>query len=357
MRRTRRLVVVRHVAAITRQWQCREIVIHMARRTFHRRVSPDQRELRLRMVKCRRQPTLRRVALRTCRREPTSSVRRIIRPVEILRMARVAIRRRSLEDAINVALGARHLLVLPRQRKFRLVVIKGRRTPTSCRMTQFARRRKLHLHMVGFRRPLKILQMAGRTSRRSSRVLPADMALQARNLLMQTSQRILRVLRVVKLRIQPIRCRVTGSAVLRQTQFHVAWIVGSNKRRLVAGVAVRGCPLVLVVQMARRTLQCRVHSRQRVSSCGKVVKLPAQPVVHRMATRACRRKSKTHMRKLSRLKILQMATYAVRREPLELTHCRARMATHALHQRVRSHQGKTIRVILNVLKGYFPSLD
>ena len=72
-----------------------------------------QRERRIVVIKGCTQPVHRRVARRARRRIPSRNVVRIRRPLIVLRVTRVAIRRRTRKYVIDVASTAGHRSVEP----------------------------------------------------------------------------------------------------------------------------------------------------------------------------------------------------------------------------------------------------
>ena len=108
-----------------------EIAGAMATAAGHLRVGTQQREARLRVIELRRAPTRRRMAVRT-RSAATAAVHVVSRMTACTLHWRVAVARPQ------VAARTSRLLVLPRQRKFRLRMIEPHRRPSRLLMTRAA---------------------------------------------------------------------------------------------------------------------------------------------------------------------------------------------------------------------------
>lgn len=126
--------------------------------------------------------------------------------------------------------------------------------------------------------------------------------------------------------------------------------------RHVASAACRRSPSELIVQVAGIAGQCRVCAGQGVTSELQVVKTNAEPSVETVALFAsCREPGGGVARTGSRLKIFRVTGIAGGLETLELTHRSALMAGVAIQRRMRSHQGKTILVVLDLLHRNLPA--
>lgn len=108
---------VRLVAAITRGWQCRVVVIDMALRAWNRGVRSRQRERRSVVIERGLCPQRRVMAHLAGRREPGCCVIRIVRPGVVRFVARVTIRWHRRVVVIHVALRARNRGVRSGQRE------------------------------------------------------------------------------------------------------------------------------------------------------------------------------------------------------------------------------------------------
>lgn len=101
----------------------------------------------------------------------------IRRPLEILHVARNAVRRSAGKLAVHVALGAGDGDVGPGQREFgERVVVEGRGLPGAGCVAALASLREACLHVVWIRRLLKIGEMAAHAGRGRSGKLPAYVA-------------------------------------------------------------------------------------------------------------------------------------------------------------------------------------
>ena len=126
--------------------------------------------------------------------------------------------------------------------------------------------------------------------------------------------------------------------------------------RHVASAACRRSPSELIVQVAGIAGQRRVCAGQGVTSELQVVKTNAEPSVETVALFAsCREPGGGVARTGSRLKIFRVTGIAGGLETLELTHRSALMARVAIQRRMRSHQGKTILVVLDLLHRNLPA--
>ena len=99
------------------------IPIHVALRALYRGVRSGQRKTRRRVIKGRVVPVSRGMALLARRGEAGLHVIRIGRAIEILHVARPAIRRRAHKLPVDVALRAGHIHVAPGQREFRESIV------------------------------------------------------------------------------------------------------------------------------------------------------------------------------------------------------------------------------------------
>jgi len=162
---------------------------------------------------------------------------------------------------------------------------------------------------------------------------------------------------VVKGRRLPRRRVVAGLAGLREGQGNVIGIrafliVGQVTAHAVGKRALKSSP-----GMAGIAVQCGVGADQRKSSELQVVELGPQPIVHAMALLAARRKTAADVVGLGGLKVLRMARVALSRKALELTDGRAGVARGTIQRRMRTHQGKAVLVLINLLHRDLPSLD
>lgn len=127
--------------------------------------------------------------------------------------------------------------------------------------------------------PVEVLSVAGEASRRCARINVVNVTLRAGYVGMQAYQRITRVERVVEGGIRPVDRAVALAAVPRQTKRHVVRVRGAGKVRRMTRIAGGGCPFELVVDMARRTRQRRMRSRECEAGVLQVVEIRAQPRV------------------------------------------------------------------------------
>ena len=125
-------------------------------------------------------------------------------------------------------------------------------------------------------------------------------------------------------------------------------IVGPVVILRVAGVAIRGCALVLSAHVARDTVKPRVSSGERVAREFQVVELCAEPTVHRMTGLASRRKIQSGVTGIPRfLVIRQVAGRTLGRKSLVLPHRGAFVAELALDRGMSANQRETVLVLLD----------
>ena len=129
-------------------------------------------------------------------------------------------------------------------------------------MADFALLRNPSRSVIRTRRPLKILQVAGNTSRGREVVVPVCVALGACHLSMRSGQWKWR-LRMVEGRRLPSGSRVTDLALLRDPSRHVIWICRPLEILEVTRSAGRGGEVEIAVFVALIALQLRVSAGQR----------------------------------------------------------------------------------------------
>lgn len=225
------------------------------------------------------------MAHRALRRNSSCHVVRIGRLLVVREMARPAIRAGQVEIPALVALIALQVGVSPGQWKSNRVVVERRRGPRARRMALLTGLGYAQRHVVRIACLLVIGEVAPDTGRRSSLVLPAD--------------------------------------------------------------------------MARRTVQRRVHAGQSESGPREVIELGAQPSVHRVALLALDRESRRGCRVARSVGLLVrrlMARIAADIESFELAHRGALVTIRAVQPGVPSGQGKPVLVIRRQLEGDVPAL-
>ena len=140
------------VILVARDTSRTQACIFPARMTCHagqRDVCTRQRELRLGMIELCSGPSRGRMADRAIGWEPRGGMHRIGRTAVVIHVAGCTITRRPRIFAIDVARGARHADVQPRQREFcHRVVIEGRTGPRRRVMAVCARGRESRRSMV-----------------------------------------------------------------------------------------------------------------------------------------------------------------------------------------------------------------
>lgn len=108
--------------------------------------------------------------------------------------------------------------------------------------------------------------------------------------------------------------------------------------------------------MAGIAIERGVGAHQGESGELQVIELGPEPVVHAVALLAASRETAADVTGFSGLKILRVARIALGREPLELPHRGALVARSTIQGRMRTHQGKAILVLVDLLYGDLPSL-
>ncbi len=99
-----------------------------------------------------------------------------------------------------------------------------------------------------------------------------------------------------------------------------------------------------------------VRAGQCVTGVFQMVKLGVEPAVHGVTAFARSREAKPDVVDHRRQKVLLMAGVAGRRQADELAGGGVLVALFALHQLMRTHQRKTVLVILNSLQRDLPPL-
>jgi len=138
---------------------------------------PCQRKARGAVIKGRVVPGGRGVALLAGRRKSRLHVIGVGRAVEILYMARSAIRRCSHKLAVDVALGTRYIDVSPGQRELcEGVVIEVRHIPRARVVTRLAGRWEARLRVRRIARLIEVRQVAAYAGCRRPSEFPAHVA-------------------------------------------------------------------------------------------------------------------------------------------------------------------------------------
>ena len=257
----------------------RVVVVDVALRALQGRMRAGQRESGSRVIEGRSIPGRRIVALRAGLREIRLHVIRLGRTLEILQVAGHAGRAGQIVVAVHVTLRALNGGVRAGERESGVVVIEGRRRPRGRVVALLASLRESAGNVIRVGRALKILQVAADTSRVRARQVevPIDVALRTLNGGMRSGQREARG-RVIKVGAHPRGRVVALRTGLREAGLHVVGIGGALEVLQVAGHAsrIRVRQVVVVVDMALRTLDRGVRSRQRKTG-GRVVETRSRP--------------------------------------------------------------------------------
>ena len=225
-------------------------------------------------------------------------------------------------------------------------------------MALIAALREVRRHVIGIRRSLVILQMAGDARCAREVVIIIDVAIGAlpgRDRVHARQRKVGRV--VVKRRVRP-RCGVVALiASLRKTSGHVIRIGGSLIVLEVAAHASRAGQVVIVVDVAigAHARRHRMASSQRKSN-RVVVESRVQPGVRPVAEAARRGEPARDVARVGGpLEICRVAGVTRRRHRLKLAGGCALMAGVAVHCGVRSCQGKPIVMLLDSLHRDLPA--
>jgi len=163
------------------------VVVDMAQRARRRGVGASQRKCRLRVIKCRWNPSDNRVTVLTGLAKPSRYVVGVLGASEILRMARYAGHRAKVVVIVDVAVGAgsRRHRVSARQQEPRSRVVKLRIRPAIRRVAVFAGHQegRATRNVVRIRRAFEVRLVARHAIRRHrlelavARVLVAGIAI------------------------------------------------------------------------------------------------------------------------------------------------------------------------------------
>lgn len=137
--------------------------------------------------------------------------------------------------------------------------------------------------MVGVGGRAEVCLMAGVAIGRRGHELVVHVARRTRHRYMPAGEREICIGVVIELCIEPVRCGVADTAVMRHRDLCVRGIVGSSEIGLMTGEAGSRRSLELIVEMARRALKRGVHSRQGVPGYREVIELRSKPGIHRVA--------------------------------------------------------------------------
>lgn len=162
---------------------------------------------------------------------------------------------------------------------------------------------------------------------------------------------------VVKGRRLPSGCVVASLAGLREGQSHVIGIRTFLIVGKVAAHAVGGRALESSSRMAGIAIECGVGAYQGKSGELEVVELGSEPIVHAMALLAAGWKTTADVAGFGGLEVLGVARIALCRKSLELPHRGALVARGTIQGRMRTHQGKAVLVLVDLLHRDLPSLD
>jgi len=220
-----RTLEILQVAAHARRVRAGQVVVivHVALRTLHRRMRTSQREPSAVVIECRVLPRRSVVALLAGLRKPRLHVIGIGSSVEVLDVARRAVRRCAHILSVHVTLRASDAHVRPGQRELReSVVIEGRRAPRRCAVALLAGLWEARLGVWGIARLVEVWQMTTNARRRRASELSSHVAGGAIQGGMRSRQGKAGKLQVIELCAQPVVHAVTLRARRRKIQRDVA---------------------------------------------------------------------------------------------------------------------------------------
>ena len=152
--------------------------------------------------------------------------------------------------------------------------------------------------------------MARVAARRRGDVVVVCMALCTSDRGMTSRQRPVRIDRVIELRVQPVRRRVAGRAVMREVELHVRRVLAAREIGLMTCEACGGSPFEYVVKMACSAGQRFVRAGESVAGYPKVIKFGVEPRAHCVTRFAGSWETCRHMVEHGRMKILLVAGVA-----------------------------------------------
>ena len=237
----------------------------MALQTSDSGVRAGQRECSLRrVIENGSRPVGRRVAERTILRESGGGVRRIIRSLIVLQMARIARHRKALIHAIRMALQAGHgrMRAGERESGLRRVVEDGS-APIRGRVAELAILRESGGRVGRIIRALVVLQMTGIACRGQALIDAVRVALETSQRGMGAGQREGGLGRVIEDGSGPIRGRVTQLAILRETGGRVGRIIRALVVLQMTGIARGVERRILTIGMALDAGYARVGAGKR----------------------------------------------------------------------------------------------
>ena len=163
------------------------------------------------------------------------------------------------------------------ERERGVVVVKRRSGPCSCGVARVAGGREACGCMIGVCGAVPVSLVAAVTRSRQRCVVVVGVALRAGDRRMRTCQREPRVV-VIERRRAPTTRRMADRAVGREARRYVVRIRCAAVVGLVARVTSRGCVGVVVVRVALRAGQRRMHARQRIIRVLRVVEVDVCPI-------------------------------------------------------------------------------
>ena len=316
-----------------------------------------QRELRRVVIEYRAQPLGGVVAGLAGLREAGGDVVRRRRFLIVRQVARDAGGRQRRVLAVGMAGRARDRRVLARQWKLRRIVIERRSQPLGGVVAGLAGLREAGRDVVRRRRFLIIRQVARDAGGRQRRVLAVGMALRAGGRRVLAGEREFSRA-VIEGRSEPLNGVVAGLAGLRESRGDVVRIGCCGEVLRMAADAGRHGALIVAADVAGRALYGRVSSGELELRELVVVETRKLPVIDVVAGFA--RGWKTGgavIHAFGLLKVLLVASDALRAQPRIHAGRGSAMAGIARHRRVTAEQWKAVQVILNRSRGNRPSLN
>ena len=239
-------------------------------------------------------------------------------------------------------------------------MVEGRVVPRRGVVALLTGRREPGLNVVWTGCAVEIFHVARAAISRRSHELTIDMAPRAGHAEVCAGQRELRESIVIERRRIPSAGGVASLASRREAGLRMRRIVGFVEVRHVAAVAGGRRVVEFPSCVAGSTIQRGVCARQREAGEFQVIKLRANPIVHRMALFARSRQTQSDVVDADGLgagQIFLVAGDAGRRKALELTYSSAGVALIAIKSGMCTDEREAVQVLVDLLDRNIPSLD
>lgn len=342
-------LIIRLMAGVAVRGRSRKLAVNVATGAGHGGVRAGQREGCGVVVEARGRPGRRRMAHLTLLREPSCCVIRVIGVLEVLQVAGHALSAQVGELPARVAALALQGGVRPRKREPAQRVVERRIGPGNCAVADGTIGGESAGNVVRVSGLLEICHVARRARGRHRRIAAVHVALRAGQLGVRAAQRPSRH-GMVEVHVHPRTGVMAAATTGGESGIDVIGIVGRSPVLGVATQAVHGRAFEAATYVARGAVQRGVHAGEGKTGKAQVVEFGSEPGIHAVACLAGSRETRSRVIGIAGLLELRpMAAQTVGGEPLELAHRGVLVAAVALQQRVRSHQRKTVEVLLDVL--------